>query len=154
MNYLVPPEAPDHLPLATLPCGKNFSRKSSTRWWSIEPAIPWKYFKTDTCPSWWHAEGSALPSVISRQGSALRSTSRGVLICLHLDLQVLRTGLWGNSCCCWIGSVWGTKHKREGKRVHPVNSVTRLQRFCQLLTNRKFGSTVSMCLSAKVVAKS
>ena len=37
MNYLVPPEAPDHLPLATLPClpeqcnhcGKNFSRKSS-----------------------------------------------------------------------------------------------------------------------------
>ena len=36
MNYLVPPEAPDHLPLATLPClpeqcnhcGKNFSRKS------------------------------------------------------------------------------------------------------------------------------
>ena len=35
MNYLVPPEAPDHLPLATQPClpedcshhGKNFSRK-------------------------------------------------------------------------------------------------------------------------------
>ena len=37
MNYLVTPEAPDHLPLATLPCspeqynqcGKNFSRKST-----------------------------------------------------------------------------------------------------------------------------
>ena len=37
MNYLVTSEAPDHLPLATLPClpeqynhcGKNFSRKSS-----------------------------------------------------------------------------------------------------------------------------
>ena len=37
MNYLVTPEEPDHLPLATLPClpehckhgGKNFSRKSS-----------------------------------------------------------------------------------------------------------------------------
>ena len=37
MNYMVSPEAPDHLPLATLPClleqcnhcGKNCSRKSS-----------------------------------------------------------------------------------------------------------------------------
>ena len=37
MNYLVTPVAPDHLPLATVPClpeqcnqcGKNFSRKSS-----------------------------------------------------------------------------------------------------------------------------
>ena len=37
LNYLAPPEAPDHLPLATLSClteqcsycGKNFSRKSS-----------------------------------------------------------------------------------------------------------------------------
>ena len=37
MSYLVTPEAPDHLPFATLPClpeqcnhcGKNFSRKSS-----------------------------------------------------------------------------------------------------------------------------
>ena len=37
MNYLVPPEAPDHLPLTTLSflpeqcshCGRNFSRKSS-----------------------------------------------------------------------------------------------------------------------------
>ena len=37
MNYVVPPEAPDHLPLATLPClpeqcshcGENFSKKSS-----------------------------------------------------------------------------------------------------------------------------
>ena len=37
MNYLVTPEAPDHLPFATLPClpelyiqcGKNFSRKST-----------------------------------------------------------------------------------------------------------------------------
>ena len=36
MNYLLTPDAPDHLPLATLPClpeqcnhcGKNFSRKS------------------------------------------------------------------------------------------------------------------------------
>ena len=36
MNYLVPPKAPDHLPLATLPglpepcllCGKSFSRES------------------------------------------------------------------------------------------------------------------------------
>ena len=37
MNYLVPPEAPDHLPIPTFPClpeqcnngGKNFSRKPS-----------------------------------------------------------------------------------------------------------------------------
>ena len=37
MKYLVPPQAPDHMPLANLPClpercnhcGKNFSRKSS-----------------------------------------------------------------------------------------------------------------------------
>ena len=48
MNYLGPPEAPDHHPLATLPClpeqcshcGKNFKQKTaclSTCWWSMEP---------------------------------------------------------------------------------------------------------------------
>ena len=50
MNYLGPPEAPDHFPLATLPsfpelcnhCGKNFRQKTvslSTCWWSMEQAV-------------------------------------------------------------------------------------------------------------------
>ena len=51
MNYLGPPEAPDHPQLATLlclpeqckHCGKNFKQKNtvcpSRCWWSIEPAI-------------------------------------------------------------------------------------------------------------------
>ena len=30
-------------------------------------------------------------------------------ICWHLDLQVLRAGLWGNSYCCWMGSKLGMK---------------------------------------------
>ena len=38
----------------------------------------------------------------------------------NLDLKMLRAGLWGNSCCCWMGSVLrDNTHKRE--RVHPCN---------------------------------
>ena len=62
MTYLVTPEAQYHLPLATLPClpekcnhcGKNFKEIPAcliTCWWSVEPAVPWKYCKTDTWPS-------------------------------------------------------------------------------------------------------
>ena len=51
---------------------------------------------------------------------ALRSTWRGVLICWHLDLMMSRAGLWGDSCCWWMGSVCGDKaHKRE--RFNPCN---------------------------------
>ena len=50
MNYLGPPEAPDHQPLATLPClpeqcnhcEKKFFKKSASQitfWWSMEPAV-------------------------------------------------------------------------------------------------------------------
>ena len=119
MTYVVPPKAPDHLPLANLPrlpeqcnqSGKNFSKSPAcpnTYWWSMEPAVPQKYYKINTWPSWWYVEGSALPSAqsLSRRGSALRCTWRGVGICWHLDLQLSRAGLWGN--CCWMGSVlWG-----------------------------------------------
>ena len=84
----------------------------------MEPAFPQKNCKAVTWPSWWHPVGSALSfaTSTSRLGSASRSTQRGV----HLDLKMLRAGLWGNSCCCWMGSVWGDKaYKRE--RVHPCN---------------------------------
>ena len=31
----------------------------NTFWWSMEPAVPQKYCKTDTWSGWWHAEGKA-----------------------------------------------------------------------------------------------
>ena len=107
MNYQLTPEAPDHLTLATLPffpeqcnhCGKNFLRKLSLSKHML--------VEQDTWPSWWHAEGSAssYAKLPSRLGSALRNTWRGVLICWHLDMIMLKTGLWGNSGFCWIESV-------------------------------------------------
>ena len=82
INYLGPPEAPDHLSLATLPClpeqcnhcGKNFFKK--TCWWSMEPAVSKKYCMKDIWLSCRHTEGSAMSSATSpsRRGSALRST--------------------------------------------------------------------------------
>ena len=50
----------------------------NTYWWFMQPASLQKYWKTDTWPSRWHIEGSALPSATStpRQESALRSTWR------------------------------------------------------------------------------
>ena len=64
MNYRVPPEAPDHLPLFALPCLPEYcshcatvARTShdskaflNTCWWSMEPAVPRKYCKTYTWP--------------------------------------------------------------------------------------------------------
>ena len=104
-----------------------------TCWCSMELAVPQNYCKTDTWPSWWQAEGSALSYATSpsRLQSALRSIWRGVLVWWHLDMKKLRAGLWGNSCCYWMGSVWGYKAKRS----------------------TPFGSRVAMCLSARVVAK-
>ena len=71
INYLEPPEAPDHLPLATHPClpepcnhcGKNFKHKTaclSTCWWSMEPDVSKKYCKTDIRLSCRHTKRSAL----------------------------------------------------------------------------------------------
>ena len=69
-------------------------------------AVPRKCCMTDNLQSCWHAEEPALPSATSpsRQGAALRSTWRRVHICWHLDLKVLRAGMWENTCCCWMGS--------------------------------------------------
>ena len=35
----------------------------NTCWWSMEPAVQQNYCKTDTCPSWWHAEQPAFGKV-------------------------------------------------------------------------------------------
>ena len=88
----------------------------------MEPAISKKYWKTVIWLSCRHTEGSAFSSATSpsRWESALRSTWRWVLIFWHLDLQVSRAGLWGKSCCCWIGSVWGDKVQKR-KRGHLGN---------------------------------
>ena len=68
----------------------------------------------------WYIQLYTSATLPSRPGPTLRSTWRGVLICWHLDLKMSSTGLWGNSCCCCMGSVWGDKaHKRE--RAHPCN---------------------------------
>ena len=102
MSYQGPPEAPVHLPLATLPClpeqcnhcGKNLYKNSLSKHMLIVHGASRfkKYCKTDISLSCWHTEGSSATSA-SRRGSALRSTLRGVLICWHLDLQVSRAGL-------------------------------------------------------------
>ena len=44
------------------------------------------------------------------------------------------------------------EHKRERGFIL-VMSVTRLSSLCQRLTSTKFGGTVTMCLSARVVAR-
>ena len=85
-----------------------------------------------------HTEGSALSSATSpsRLGSALRSTWRGVLICWHMDLQVLREGLWGKSCCCWMGLVWGDK-AQERERVYPCNVCDKAFKYLQMPSQYK-----------------
>ena len=79
-----PPEAPDHLPLGTLPflpeqcnhCGKNFKKGSlSTCWCSIEPAVSKKYCKTEIWLSCRHTKGSA--TLFSRRGSPLGPINKG-----------------------------------------------------------------------------
>ena len=118
----------------------------------MEPAVPWKYCKTVTWPSWWHTDGSALSSATSpsRLGSTFRSTWRGV----HLDLKMSRAGLWGKSCCYWMGSLWGDKAQKRERGFTPVMYVTMLSSLCKRLTSTYFGSTVAMCLSARVVTRS
>ena len=115
----------------------------------------WKYCKRDIWLSCRHTDGSAFSSTasFSRQGSALRGTWIGVLICCQLDLQVLMAGLWGKSYGRWMGSVWGTKNKRE-KGFTSVMSVTKLSSLYQCLSSTKFGSRVAMCLPATVVTRS
>ena len=80
-----PPEAPDHLSLATLPVcqksGTTVARTSlkntaclSTCWCSLEPAVSKKYCMTDIWLSCRPTKGSALSSATSpsRQGSATK----------------------------------------------------------------------------------
>ena len=86
MNYLGPSEAPDHLPLAILPClpdqcnhcGKNFFKNIlSKHMFVVHGASRFKkYCKTDIWLGCRHTEGSALSSATSssRRGSALRSS--------------------------------------------------------------------------------
>ena len=82
----------------------------------------------------------------SRQGSGLGSTRKRVAIYWHLDLRVLRVGLWVNSCCCWMGSVWRDK-AQERERVQPCNVCEKAFKFCQRLNRPKFGRKVAIfCL--------
>ena len=48
----------------------------------------------------------------------------------------------------------GGEKAQNRDRVHPAMVVTRHSSLCQRLTSTNFGSTVAMCLSAKVVARS
>ena len=76
-----------------------------------------------------------------------------VLICWHLDRKMFRDGLRGNSYPCRMWSRGrGTQHKRE-IWFTPVVGVTRLSSLCKHLTSTQFGSTVAMCLSARVGAR-
>ena len=53
-----------------------------------------------------------------------------------------------------MGSVWGNKAQEKESRLTPVMSVTKFSRFYQRLTSTKFGDTMDMCLSTRVVARS
>ena len=104
----------------------------------MKPAVSKKYCKTDIWLSCRHTEGSALSSATSssRQGSALQSIWIWVLICWQLDLQVLREGLWGKSCCCWMGSGWGDKAE-ERERIHPCNVCDKAFKSLQIASQYK-----------------
>ena len=62
-------------------------------------------------------------------------------------------GSWGKSCW-WIGSVWGDTAQERESGFTPIISLTKLSSLCKCLASTKFGSTVKMCLPARVVARS
>ena len=67
------------------------------------------------------------------------------------DVKGVLGGKW---CCCWMGSVWGDKaHKRE-RGFALVISVTMFSSLSKRLTSTQLGSTVTMCLFARVVTRS
>ena len=53
-----------------------------------------------------------------------------------------------------MGSAWVDKAQEREGGFTPVMYVTRLLNLCQRLTSTKFGSILSMCLFARVVARS
>ena len=133
MIYLVTPETPDHLPLATLPClpeqcnycGENFSRKSIlskhvlvVHWASCPSKILQDIYLAKLMA---HIRISFVICDITFQTriSFKKHMKRGA----HLFApgpEDVEGGLGGKFCCCWIRSVWGDKaHKRE--RAHPCN---------------------------------
>ena len=112
-NYVVPPEAPDHLPIATLPCltaqcnhsGKNFSRKSSLS----------KHMLVV------HAAGRPSKILQDRYVAKLMARRRISFSICYINLKTRLSfkenmksgahfmepspGLWGNSYFCLIGPV-------------------------------------------------
>ena len=50
--------------------------------------------------------------------------------------------------------MWGDKAQERERGFTPVMSVTKLSSLCKCLASTKFGSTVTMCLPARVVARS
>ena len=121
----------------------------------MKPAVSKKYCRTDIWLSCRHTEGSALLSATSssRQGSALQSIWIWVLICWQLHLQVLREGLWGKSCCCWMGSVWGDK-AQERKRIHPFNVCDKAFKSLQIASQHKIWQHTGNVFACRVVARS
>ena len=69
-------------------------------------------------------------------------------------LHMSRASCWGNSCCCWMVSVWGTKHKGDSCRIGTVRDAgtTFFLILSFLLGNGKFHSQTWFCFFGNVPA--
>ena len=93
--------------------------------WSMEPAVPQQYCKTDTLPSLWNAEEPAVQSATShsRQWSGVTSTWRVVEGWSSAETRTCKC--WGRVCeGIHVDAGWdqcGVQSTRGRERVHPCN---------------------------------
>ena len=166
MKYLVTPEAPDHLPLATLPClteqcnrcGKNFSRQYSLSKYMLVvhgASRPWKILQDIYLAK--NMAGIGISFVIchiafkTRIGFQ-RHMKRGAHL-LGPGPEDVKGGILREFMLLLDGiSVWDKAHKRE--RVHTCNVCDKAFKVLGTPEQHIFGSTVAMCLCSRVVARS
>ena len=143
MNYLVTPEVPDHLPLATLSClpeksnhcGKNFSRMSSLSKHMLvvhgasrpSKILQDRYLAKLMALRW---ISFVICYIAFKTRISFKKHMQGVLICWHLDQKMPRAVCEG-ICAVSGGDQCGrTKHMSE-RGFTPVKSLTRLSWLCK-----------------------
>ena len=163
MERIKPPKAPDHLTLAVLPCslaqcnhcGKKFSRNSS---------LSKHMFVV-------HGAGRPSKTLHERYLAKLITHRRiSFTICyitfntrfslkMHMksEAHLLApgpAGVKGRFVGEFMLLLDGNSERQRETGFTSVMSVTRISSLCQRITSTRFGSTLAMCVSARVVARS